>query len=202
MGREKTTADADLAEAISECKAEIVRLQEGWAVTEAKYLAEMQNLQAEVYRLRQTKEEKSKEAEQELAKQASKWSKCTEDFGDQIANGMKALDGLRMSKAQHLQQEVLRSRQREQDIAASTHRQMDAQLLELKLQCKAKLKMEDTRLREIMNAGRRSVEVARRSADMWEKRAEVTREAFRGHAYKTGAYVLAKSLEATPRKQP
>lgn len=197
--REKITADADLADAVAECKAEIARLQEGWAETEAKYLEEMKGLNAEVRRLRQMKEENSREAERELAKHASKWSKSAEDFGDQIANGVKALDGVRLSKAQHLQREVLRSRHGEQDIAASTHRQIDAQLLEMKLQCKSKLKMEDTRLREIMNAGRRSVDVAKRNADMWEKRAEVTQEAFRGHAYKTGAYVLAKALESTPR---
>jgi len=196
--REKVAADTDLAAAIAECKAEIARLNEGWTHTEAHYTAKLQRLRAEVRREKQMKDESSREADRELAKQSSQWSKCAEDMGDQIASGVKALEDLRGSKVRHLQREVLHSRQLEREMASGTQRRLEAQVNELKLQCKCKLKMEELRLGDEVTAGRRSVEAARKSADIWGKRLEVTRESFKAHAYKSGAYVLA--MDATPRK--
>merc|ERR1719199_1563508 len=98
------------------------------------------------------KDESSREAERELAKQSSQWSKCAEDMGDQIASGIEALEDLRVSKVRHLQREVLHSRQLEREMASGTQRRLEAQVNELKLQCKYKLTMEELRLGDEVTA--------------------------------------------------
>jgi hypothetical protein len=198
--RERYVADNDLAQAQAECKAEIGRLEEGWFKTESTYMNEMSELQAEVRSMRQRLDKNSREVEQVLAKQSSEWGNHAEDVGKQITQGMKALEDLRASKTQHLHREVQLCRRRERDIAASTQLQLEGQLNEVRLHCKTKLATEELKLGDVLNAERRSVEQSKRTADMWGKRVLSMREAYRAHAYKTGAYMLA--MEVAPRKTP
>jgi len=197
--REKIAADSDLTASLAECQAEITRLNDGWEITEAKYNADMQDLRAEVQKVQRMKDENSSAVELGLGKQAKQWSKRADDMGEQIALGLKALEEVRASKVQNLQHEVLRSRQLEQDMATSTHLRLEAQLSDLRLQSKTKLRMEELRFGDMVTAERRSVEVAKKNADIWARRVEITRESFKAHAYKTGAYVLA--MEEQPKRR-
>lgn len=201
--RERMAADIDYAHAQAECNTEIRRLEEGWSATEAKYMADMTELRNEVRSMQRELDEKNRQAEQALSKQASAWSKSADDMSKQMAHGMKTLEDLRNEKTQHLHREVLRTRQVEKDLAASTQHRLAAQLNEVQLHCKNKLKMEETRLAQEVQVDRHSVEVAKKSAGLWEKRSESMREAYRGHAYKTGAYQLAMEVEHgnEPRNQ-
>lgn len=194
-GREKIAADADLAEAQAECQAEIARLQQGWSATQAKYTAEMAQLQEEVRSVQWRLDENTRGAEQALSQQSHEWGRCAEDMGKHIKFGMQALETLRTEKVQHLHKEVLQSRQREKDLGASTQRQLEVQLNEVRFQSKQKLKMEELRLREEILAERHSVEVAKKTADIWVKKGDHMREAFRAHAYKSGAYKLAMDIK-------
>jgi len=162
--REKIVADTDLAQAQAQCQAEIARLREGWSATEAMYKAEMLELRTQVRSMQQRLDENSREAEKALSKQSSEWGRCSEDMGKQITYGVKALEDLRMEKAQNLHRELQRSRQRERDLAASTQRRLEVQLNEVKFQCKNKLKMEELRLGEEVKSDRRSVESAKKKA--------------------------------------
>lgn len=193
--RERLIADADLAQAASECEAEMMRLSQGWAQTEAKYIAEMLELQGEVRRVQDMLDEQRRVVESNLSKQTHDWGVAVEDTQKHIANGMKSLEDLRTQKAAALHREVLQSRQRERDVAESTKHRLEAQMDQVKLQYKAKLKMEELRLGSIVKKERNSVEVAKRNAKLWAHRANIVRESYRGHAIKSGAYINAMPPE-------
>lgn len=197
--REKVAADAEMAQARAEGEAELARLRDGWAMTQAKYTAEMLELQAEVRSVQARLKEKNKEAEQVLAKQASAWAECAEDMGKNVTYGIQALEDLRKEKAQHLHREVLRARQRERDAAASTQQRLEAQLAQVKLEYRSKAKMEELRLGEVVQADRMSVEAAKKKAEIWGVRANHMREAYKGHAIKSGAYVA--TMEPVHRRK-
>jgi len=196
--REKVSADSDLAKARSECEAEIARLNEGWAQTQARYIGQMRELQAEAQHMQQQLLEKNREAEEVLKKQSSEWGKCVDGVGRQLNIGVQALEDLCMEKAQALHVEALHARQQERDLAVSTQRRLEAQLNELKAQFRKRLKMEENRLGNEARAERQTVEITKSGTEMWAKRADCMREAFRGYAYKSGAYHLAV-MDVRPR---
>lgn len=200
--RERLAAEAELAQAQAECQAEFARLNEGWLAAENNSMIQMRELQAEVRSMQRSLDEKSREAEQNLNKQSSEWNQCADDVGKSMTHGMKALEDLRKQKALQLHRERLRSREQERDLAASTQRRLDAQVNEVKAQCTARLKMEEMRIGQEIRAHRHSVETARSDANMWTKRAESMREAYRAHAFKSGAYKLVMDTDAKPPMQP
>jgi len=193
--RERVAADAELAQAVSECEAEMMRLSQGWAQTEAKYMAEMLELEGEVRSVQDMLDEQRRAVENNLNKQSYEWGLAVEGTQKQIANGMKALEDSRTQKAMALHREVLQSRQRERDVAESTKHRLEAQMDQVKLQYQTNLRLEEVRLGQIVKQERNSVEVATRNAKVWTKRAGIVREAYRGHAIKSGAYVSAMAPE-------
>jgi hypothetical protein len=195
--RDRIAADAELAEARDECEVEMARLGEGWVQTQARIMAEMLELQNEVRSVQERLDEQRQEADRNLAKQSAQWKKSVEDLDKVIADDAKALEDLRMEKVAALHREVLQSRQREQEVAASTQERLKVQLDEVKLQYKARLRMEEEKFGHMIRSDRRAVEVAKHKAKLLEKRASCIRESYRGHAIKSGCYVSSLDSEHT-----
>lgn len=193
--RERVIGDSEFAQAASECEAEMMRLSQGWAQAEAKYMAEMLELQGEVRRAQDMLDEQMQAVESNLSKQEYDWGLTVEDTQKQIAFGMKALEDLRTHKATALHREVLQSRQRERDVAESTKHRLEAQMDQVQQQYQTNLRLEEARLGEIVKRERNSVEMAKRNSKAWTKRASIFREHYRGHAIKSSAYISAMAPE-------
>lgn len=197
--RERAVANTDLMSSTAMCELEMAQLREKWSRAEARYQAEMLELSEEAQSLQRMHEEKKAQAEDLLSKQSAAWGKTAVDIDTRINHDIASLDALCQQKAMALRRETLNSRQRVKESAAGTSRRMEAQLREVKLTYKTRLKLEEAKSGDAIIMEHRAVQDAKQEATWWEKRANRMRENYKAHAVKSGAYI--KQMDPKSRQE-
>jgi hypothetical protein len=197
--QERAEADGALAQAMRECEAETARLEEQVAESSARHRAELLELRSDVEALQVLLTEKRSEAEAALSQQAKESQRALQEVESQVTSETRQLEEQRHAKAMLLRKQAEDSRRNLAESSKGTQKHLNALLDEVRTAYRTRVQMEEAKCSTAMEAQLRSVEDAKRERQEWERRAELTRENFRGHVIKSGSYV--RSLEPEKRRE-
>jgi len=197
--QERSEADETLARAVHECEVETARLEAAWAEQQARHRQDLQELLAEVEVYQGLLAEKTAETEGALAQQAAQSQRAVREVERQTIAEARQLKERREHKDMLLRKQVADTQQMMKETSAGTQRQLTLLLDESRLAYRTRARFEETKCETAIKAQHQSVEVARKERQDWERRAELTRENYRGHVIKSGSYV--KSLDPESRRE-
>mmetsp|Transcript_37670 Transcript_37670/g.82718 ORF Transcript_37670/g.82718 Transcript_37670/m.82718 type:complete len:425 (-) Transcript_37670:72-1346(-) len=193
--QEWEAADDALLKACTRCEEEMEHCSSSWAAMQAKHCEELQKLQAEARGLQEQMASKQAQSERMLQLQAAEHKQTFDEAEGRFAVEGARLEDQRQQRVMALRQEVAASQKLLREAELGTQRRLETQLREVKLSYWTKAKMEQARWEDGIAAERNAVAQAKLQRKEWERRAEKSRENYRAHAIKSGAYVKGLDLK-------
>jgi len=197
--RERAAAETSLVQAQRQCEEEIRQLDIKWAGQQEAVRSAMAELQGDAQALQARLSEKRAHAEGLLVGQSAGWGRTLREAEDRLATEVRRMEGTRKDKAAALNRMVVDSRQRMKDAGVGTQRLIESHRKEMKHVYRYRLRVEEARCEDRVQAERRAAEHARLDAERWEKAAQKNREGYKVHALKSKSYV--RSMDPNKRKQ-
>merc|ERR1712216_25210 len=180
--------------ACDESEAHIDKLKATWNEQQGRYLRDLQELAGQAKGLEARFHEKQSRQEGALHEQRASMARAVDEAEARDKAELRRLDDVRQQKAAALNREVAISRQYLQEDSAGKQKAMESQLNEARRAFMHKVKMAEQSCKRDVKQEKILVDMAKKDRQYLEKRAVRTRETYRAHAIKNGAYM--KSLSA------
>ncbi|CAJ1412458.1 unnamed protein product, partial [Effrenium voratum] len=199
VNRENATAqaDKDLAAAMEVHSSTREQLRKSLQEEAQRQKDEEVHFAEELQSLREHLVSRRHSVDTALASQMTEKDLRLQEAQRQLTLELRQIEAQERSNQDNLRQEVRRARQRLEQASATAKQELDRHLAQVKADCREKLRSTTIQWERAVLQERKALKEVKQRKDKWQRRLELTRNAFRGHCVKTGVY--ARSVDAGRR---
>eukprot|EP00930_Biecheleria_cincta_P027381 TRINITY_DN19245_c0_g1_i1.p1 TRINITY_DN19245_c0_g1~~TRINITY_DN19245_c0_g1_i1.p1 ORF type:complete len:631 (-),score=156.48 TRINITY_DN19245_c0_g1_i1:32-1873(-) len=199
--REKARTNADKAlQALKESVAEQLEdLRSSLQNEEECQDQEKKSLNSEVQKFREQLAKRRQSIDVALVQQEKERERRVAENQQRLQAEIRHLEANEHSNHDALRREVQEAKQRLAQTAAAARTQLENRLANVRIECRQKLYSTGVRCEQAVLAEREAMQEAKQRRVKWQRRAQINKDAFKGHCVKTGVY--ARTMDAARRRQ-